>query len=391
MTTFKQEPHKLLMIPGPIEVADDVLYANAHPAVAHVAPDFVKVFSETLGLFRRLLRAPTGQPILIAGSGTLGWDQVAANVVQPGEEVLVVNTGYFADGFADALATYGAKPTQLKAPVGARPTLDEVRSALQAKKYKAITITHVDTSTGVLADVQGIAKVVKEVSPETLIVVDGVCSVASEVINFDEWGLDVVLTGSQKGIGAPPGLSLLVASPRALKATEERSTPVASYYASWSRWVPVMQSLEALKPAYFATPPTNLIYAVHTSLKTIVEGPVSLDERFELHRKGSDFMKQGIADLGLEQLVTPETRKEDGAAHTMTAVLFPAGFGAGDILPRLVQRGIVLGGGLHKDCRDKYFRIGHMGISVVDSSRDDLQRVLNGLREVLAEIGYKKE
>ncbi|WFD36374.1 hypothetical protein MCUN1_003253 [Malassezia cuniculi] len=387
--SFKQDAHKLLMIPGPIEVSDEVLYANAHPSVAHVAPDFIAVFSEALKLFREVLRAPNGQPIFISGSGTLGWDQVAANLTEAGDEVLVLHTGYFADGFADALETYGAKPTQIKAPVGARHTLDEVRAALEGKKYKAITITHVDTSTGVLHDVQGIAKVVKEVSPDTLIIVDGVCSVASEPIEFDAWGLDVVLTGSQKGLGCPPGLSLLVASPRAIETLEKRSSPIPSYYASWKRWLPVMKSIENSTPAYFATPPTNLIYAVHASLKNIIEGSVSLDERFELHRKGSEEIKKGIAELGLEQLVTPETQKQDGAAHTMTAVLYPSGFGASDILPRLGQRGIVCGGGLHKEVKDKYFRIGHMGISVTDPSRGDLRRVLDALREVLAEIGYK--
>ena len=389
MSTFKQDPHKLLMIPGPIEVTDEVLHANAHPAVAHVAPDFIGVFSETLKLFRDVLRAPNGQPIFIAGSGTLGWDQVAANVLEAGDDVLVLHTGYFADGFADALSAYGAKPNQLIAPVGDRQSLDEVRNALQTTKYKAITITHVDTSTGVLSDVQGIAKVVKEVSPETLIIVDGVCSVASEQIDFDAWGLDVVLTGSQKGLGCPPGLSLVVASPRVISGLEKRSSPIPAYYVSWQRWVPVMKSLEARTPAYFATPPTNLVYAVHASLKSIMEGSISLDERFKLHIKGSQEIKEGIAKLGLKQLVTEQAQKTGGAANTMTAVLYPEGFGAGDILPRLGQRGIVCGAGLHKQCKDKYFRIGHMGVSVMDPKRGDLDKVITALREVLQENGVK--
>jgi alanine-glyoxylate transaminase/serine-glyoxylate transaminase/serine-pyruvate transaminase len=111
---------------------------------------------------------------------------------------------------------YGAKVTEVKAEIGERQTLQEVSDALSTKSFKVITITHVDTSTGVLSDVKGISEVVKKQSPNTLIIVDGVCSVGCEEIRFDEWGIDVVLTASQKAIGVPPGLSILVASERAI-------------------------------------------------------------------------------------------------------------------------------------------------------------------------------
>jgi len=133
-----------------------------------------------------------------------------------------------------SLQTYGAKVTQIKAQIGAAIQIDELKTALKERKYKVVTVTHVDTSTGVLSDVKAIAAAVQQVSPDTLVgihsyaiprgswgiqqvIVDGVCSVASEAISFDDWGLDVVLTASQKGLGIPPGLSLLVASQRAIK------------------------------------------------------------------------------------------------------------------------------------------------------------------------------
>ena len=147
---------------------------------------------------------PASQPFVVSGSGTLGWDQVAANITEPGDEALVLHTGYFADSFADCFETYGVKATQLKAPIGDRPQLPEIEEALKAKKYKVITVTHTDTSTGVLSQLEDLAKTVKKVSPETLIVVDGVCSVGCEEIKFDDWGLDVVMTASQKAIGCPP-------------------------------------------------------------------------------------------------------------------------------------------------------------------------------------------
>jgi alanine-glyoxylate transaminase/serine-glyoxylate transaminase/serine-pyruvate transaminase len=115
------------------------------------------------------------------------------------------------------LQTYGAKADQVKAPIGAAVSQEELEKALSAKKYKIVTFTHVDTSTGVLSDAKSIAETVKRVSPDTLVVLDGVCSVASEEIQMDKWGIDVVLTASQKGLGTPPGLSCVAVSQKAMK------------------------------------------------------------------------------------------------------------------------------------------------------------------------------
>jgi len=388
MSAFKQDAHKLLVIPGPVEIADDVLFANAHPSMSHVSPDFVPIFGDSIRMLRQVLYAPTSQPFIVAGSGTLGWDMVAANVVEPGEEVLVLNSGYFGDSFADCLEIYGAKVTQIKAPIGSKPSLEEVEKALSVKKYKAITFTHVDTSTGVLSDAKGLGEVVKKVSPETILVLDGVCSVASEEIRMEDWGIDVVIGASQKGIGCPPGLSLVAASPKAIKAFETRQAPEKSYFASWKRWLPIMKAYESGSAAYFATPPTNLIYALHQSLTTITKGAVSLEDRFKRHVEVSDRIKNFIkTELGLEQLVADGVR--DGA-HGMTAVKFPPGLKASDLLPKLAAKNVVMAAGLHKEVKDTYFRIGHMGVTVVDAQRGDIDHLLKSLQESLAEAGYKK-
>jgi alanine-glyoxylate transaminase/serine-glyoxylate transaminase/serine-pyruvate transaminase len=200
----------------------------------------VNCFSEVLQNLRKLFQTtdPASQPFVISGSGTLGWDQVAANLAEPGDEVLVLHTGYFADSFADCFETYGAKVTQLKAPIGDRPQLDEIEKALKEKKYKIVTVTHVDTSTGVLSELKPLSDLVQKVSPETLLVVDGVCSVGSEEIRFDDWKLDVVLTASQKAIGCPAGLSILMASGKAIEVFKNRKTRPTSYFGSWKNWLP---------------------------------------------------------------------------------------------------------------------------------------------------------
>ena len=119
------------------------------------------------------------QPFVVSGSGTLGWDQVAANLGARGDSALVLHTGYFGDSFADCFETYGVKATQLKAEIGDRPQLPEIEKALSEGKYKIITVTHVDTSTGVLSEIEPLVKLVRKVSPETLVIVDGVCSVGA--------------------------------------------------------------------------------------------------------------------------------------------------------------------------------------------------------------------
>jgi alanine-glyoxylate transaminase/serine-glyoxylate transaminase/serine-pyruvate transaminase len=327
---------------------------------------------------------PASQPFIIAGSGTLGWDLVAANLIEKGEDALVLHTGYFGDSFTAALETYGARATQLKAAIGDRPSLSEIESALKQKSYKVITITHVDTSTGVLSDIKAVADLVRRVSPGTLVVVDGVCSVGCEEIAFDAWGLDVVLTASQKAIGCPPGLSILMLSGRAIEVFQSRKTPPGSYYASIANWQPIMKNYEAGNASYFATPPTQLVHALHTSLTAITARPMS--ERFAIHTKASDRIKAAVAELGLTQLAT----KPENQAHAMTAIRLPEGLKAPDILPGLLKRGIIFAGGLHKEIAPLYIRFGHMGVSVTDPNRNDVDKAIAALKDAYVEAKRAK-
>ncbi|KAL0490864.1 alanine-glyoxylate aminotransferase [Acrasis kona] len=375
--------HSLLMIPGPIEFSDEVLQANAHPSMSHVGAPFINVFGESLELLRKVFVSEDAQPLVIAGSGTLGWDIVAANITERGDNVLVLHTGYFGDSFAECFETYGVTATQLKAAIGERPTSDQVEAALKERKYKLVSITHVDTSTGVLSDVKLISEVVRRVSPDTLIVVDGVCSVGGEELLFDEWGVDIAITASQKAIGVPPGLSISAFSKRAISTFNSRTTPPSSYFASLKKWLPIMQAYESRKPMYFATPPVQLIYALHASLKKITERPMS--ERFQLHKDASNKVKSAVRELGLKQVPT----QDQFAANTMTAVYLPEGLTLPDVLPKLSQKGIIFAGGLHREIATKYFRIGHMGITATDSGRNDLDKAIQGLKEVLSEATQK--
>ncbi|GAB7361444.1 hypothetical protein MBLNU230_g1500t1 [Neophaeotheca triangularis] len=380
-----QAPHPTLLIPGPIEFDDEVLNSMSHYSESHVSAPFVKLFGETLTMLRKLFisSSPDAQPFIISGSGTLGWDQVAANLTEPGDNALVLHTGYFADSFADCFEAYGVKATQLKAPIGDRPQLPEIEKALKEKSYKVITVTHTDTSTGVLSEVKDLTAMVKRVSPQTLVVVDGVCSVGCEELRFDEWGLDCVITASQKAIGCPAGLSIVMASGKAIESFKNRKSPPATYFASWKNWIPVMQNYEAGKPSYFATPSPQLIHALNTALKQILAG--SLEDRFRIHRENSQAVKKQIAAMGLKQLASDPANQANG----MSAIYLPDGMTPPDVLPKLIARGVIFAGGLHKEIAAKYVRFGHMGVSVTDPKRTDIQKALEGFKDALAEAGYQ--
>ncbi|KXN65092.1 aminotransferase [Conidiobolus coronatus NRRL 28638] len=381
--TQQTQDKKLCMIPGPIEFHENVLDAVSTHATSHVDPRFINVFGETLENLREVFAAKNAQPVVISGSGTLGWDIVASNLAQEGDNVLVLTTGYFGDRFTECFQAYKANPTQLKATPGDRPTLEQIEKALSEKEYKILTVTHVDTSTGVVSDVKAITELVRRVSPNTLVVVDAVCAAVAEELYFDEWDVDVLLTASQKAIGVPPGLSILVISQRALGVYESRTTPVANYYASLAKWLPIMKAYEARKPSYFATPAVQLIYGLNVALKQIIKtGPKAI---FEAHKKAAVDFRAHVEGLGLKLVPV----NHEVAANAMTAVWFPEGITAADFVPHLFGKGVVVAGGLLADIGPKYFRVGHMGLSVVEPERGYVEKTKQVVAEGLSHFGYK--
>ncbi len=384
---------KLLMIPGPIEFTPEVMRAMGQPTTSHVAPNFIEAFGQALERMREVFLCPSGQPFVVAGSGSLAMDMAAANLVEPGDAALVVNTGYFGDRFGAILERYGATVTHVHAPaVGDAPALEDVKAALQAgnsstssgRGYKLMTITHVDTSTAVGADVKGLAALGREHG--VLVVVDGVCSVAGEEMRQEEWGIDLALTASQKAIGVPPGLALMVVGPRAMDAFHQRKAPVGCYYADWTQWLPVMEAYQDRKPSYYGTPPVNLIAALNVSLGQILdEGADSsnpMNVRFARHRRLSDAFKATVTALGMKQVPV----SADKAATTLTAPYFPDGVDR-TMLAHVKEAGAIVAGGLHPDIKPWYFRVGHMG--VVNAS--DILSTVGAIEKGLSRVGYKFE
>ena len=369
---------KLLMIPGPIEFEPEVMMAVGMPTTSHVAPDFIDTFGHALEMMREVWLAPSGQPFIMAGSGTLAMDLAGANLIEPGDRALVLSTGYFGDRYAALLKRYGAEVTVLTAETGGIVSLKAVEEELARSHYKLMTFTHVDTSTAVRVNPEPLGALGEKYGVIT--VLDGVCSVAGEEIRQEEWKIDVVLTASQKAVGVPPGLALLVASERAIEAWQKRKSPVLSYYCDWTHWLPVMKAYEERRPAYFGTPAVNLVNGLEVSLRLILKE--GMETRFRRHREMGAMFRAAMRDLGLRMIPLGE----EVCANTLSAPYYPDGVRGADFMKYIAASDVILAGGLMPGIKDSYFRVGHMG-SVTGG---DILATVAAVNDALAACGYKK-
>ena len=370
---------KLLMIPGPIEFEPDVLQALGAPTDSHVSAGFIEIFGNSLELMRTVWQSPTGQPFIMAGSGTLAMDMAVVNLIEPNDNVLIISTGYFGERYANICKRYGANVTILTTEVGDTVSLNTVEEELSSKKYKLLTITHVDTSTGVLVDPEPIAKLAKNYG--TLSILDGVCSVAGEEIKQDKWGIDVVFTASQKAIGVPPGLALLMVSEKAMNVFKNRKTLVQNYYADFTNWLPIMEAYESRNPSYFGTPSVNLITALEVSLQHIVsEG---IENRFLRHKQTATAFREAMLALGLQLLPI----HKNISANTLTAVYYPENINGGTFLKHVGNNNIILAGGLLPSHKTQYFRVGHMG----SVNNNDILATISAIESSLIACNYAFE
>jgi alanine-glyoxylate transaminase / serine-glyoxylate transaminase / serine-pyruvate transaminase len=341
----------LLMIPGPIEFDEDVLAAMATPSYSHVAPEFIETFGWSLENLRTVFAASDGLPIVIPGSGTCAMELAVASVVEQGDRALVLETGYFSWRMRDILERHGAQVELVKAPAGGAPSFADVEMALK-KGVKIMAVTHVDTSTGVLAPLKEYAELGQQYG--ALVLADGVCSVAGQELRMQEWGVDIVLTGSQKALAVPAGLALVMVRPKALETFKARKTQVSSYYCDWGLWMPIMEAYMDRRPAYFGTPAVNSIFALAESLRQILKE--GMEARWARHEKLSAAFKAGTAALDLKQIPSSENLQ----AVTLTTLYYPEGKDASE-LKKVAAAGVSLAGGLYPDLKTQYFRVGHMG------------------------------
>ena len=361
-------PKKYLFAPGPTPVPPQVLAAMAEPIVHHRAADFRALYERCLARLKEVFRTD-GDVLLFTASGTGAMESAVANLCNPGDPVLVVSAGGFGERWVELARAYGTDLDVLAYEWGATPSAAEVAERLAARPAKAVFCQHSETSTGVVADIRALAAAAHDAG--ALLVVDAVSSLGAVPLETDAWGVDVVISGSQKALMTPPGLAMVSVSERAWERLGSRPR----YYFDWLR----TRDAQARLDAPF-TPAISLIAGLEVALGLLLE--TGLDEAFAHHARLGRACREGVKAMGLE-LFSPD---EDRSA-VVTAVRSPEGIDSGDVLEALRDRfGVTLAPGQGR-VKGKIFRIGHIGWYDVF----DITTALAAVELVLAELGAELE
>ena len=361
---------RYLMTPGPTPAPPEVLAAIAQPVLHHRGPDYKKLYSECLGRLREVFR--TGEEVLLfGGSGTGAMESAVANLCSPGERVLVVSAGYFGERWASLAKAFGADVDHLRYAWGEVPTVEDTAARLHEREATTVFLTHSETSTGVVIDLQPFAAAASEAG--ALSVVDAISSLGAVPLETDAWGIDVVASGAQKALMTPPGLAMTSAS----RAAWEKSATSASprYYWDWERTRKGQSTLDAP-----VTPPVSLVAGLNVALGMLLEE--GLEAAFERHLRLGRACREGLKAMGLE-LSSPD---EDSSA-VVTAARAPEGIDSDELVLLLRDRlGVTLAPG-QGELKGKIFRIGHIGYYDVF----DITTALAAVELALAELGAEIE
>ena len=359
-----------LRIPGPTPCPEDILEATGQPMINHRGPEFKELIFSLTERLQKIFETKNDLFIL-TNSGTGGLEAAIVNTLSPGEKVLAVSIGYFGDRFVQIAQAYGAQVIKLDFPWGTAADPDQIRDALKKDEgIKAVMVTHNETSTGVTNDLEAISRVVKG-EFDRLLLVDAVSSIGSLPLPVDEWECDVVVTASQKGWMAPPGLAFISFSDRAWEAYSQATMPrfyldlskAKSYYErGQTPWTPALPVYYGLSPALD---------------KMLAEGMPNV---FKRHAHIGQMVRDGVKALGLSILP-----REEIASNTVTAVRVPEGVDVKRLLGLMdEEHGVVLAGA-QQDLEGKVFRVGHLGYC----ETEDIQQVLDGLKVTLPKVGFQ--
>ena len=335
-----------LRLAGPTMLPPSVREAGGRQMSSHRGAEFTAMMDRVLARMRPFF-GTTGDVAMISCSGTGGLEAAVANTVSPGEQVLCVSIGLFGDRFAEIASLYGANTARLSIEWGRAVDPDELRAHLQSHPgYRAVFLTHNETSTGVLDSIDVLAAVVREVQPEALIIVDGVSAVGSVPFKMDEWQIDLAVTASQKGWMAAPGLAMVAVSPRAWAEIERTTTPrfyfdLRRYHESQARGMAVW------------TPAIAVMYQLDAALDLMsAEGAEAI---FARHEACAAATRAGLEALGFELFADSHHY-----SPTVTAVSLPDGLDWETLNGGLAAQGVIVAGGLGQ-LSGSIFRVGHLG------------------------------
>lgn len=363
---------KLVMIPGPTPTVRTITDQMGRETVAFGDPAFVKDFKELIVDLKNLLKVD-GECFVVAGSGTLAMEMAVSNVTKRGDNVLIVSNGFFGDRFIDICERKGLNVDVLQAPWGQVISSEEIEKKLKQKHYAAMTVTHVDTATGAVAPIEKIGKVMKNF-PDTIYIVDGVAATAGEREYVDDYGIDILFTGSQKAFGVAPGLLILWAGKKALERRKSLGT-IPEYYIDFEKWIPIMND----PSKYFATPAVNLIWALKESVRLINEE--GIEARYDRHTKVSESINKALEALGFKILAD-----ENNRCSTLSVILYPEGINDAEFRSSVAEEGVMVAGAL-ASYAGKAFRLGHMG-NIDDHT---VYSAIAAIERTLIKLDYKYE
>jgi alanine-glyoxylate transaminase/serine-glyoxylate transaminase/serine-pyruvate transaminase len=348
--TFRSGQH-FVQIPGPTNIPERVLRAMDRQIVDHRGPDFARLTLEILPALRDVVKTKEAHVVLYPSSGTGAWEACIVNVLSPGDRVLLAETGQFSTLWAELTKKLGIDVELIPGDwrTGADP--EEIERRLRAdreRRIKAVMVVHNETSTGVASRVADVRAAIDRAGHPALFLVDTVSSLASIDYRHDEWGVDVMVTGSQKGLMLPPGIGFNVVSAKALEASKHASFP-----RSYFDWAPI---IAANKQGFFPyTPPTLLMFGLRESLAMLHEE--GLENVFARHARLAEATRRAVRGWGLEMLATDPREY----SNTLTAIVVPDGVDSDAVRKTILERfDMSLGVGLGK-VKGRVFRIGHLG------------------------------
>jgi aspartate aminotransferase-like enzyme len=363
---------EFLMIPGPTPVPDDVLATLAKHPLGHRTKEFSKIFMNVTNSLKKLAEAEDADAYVLTSSGTGALEAAISNTLSPGDEVLCLICGVFGERWAKICEAFGMKVERVKFEAGQPIALEEVRRRLlndKGRQIKAVTLTHNETSTGVLNELQQLVLAVREHG--ALCIVDAVTSFGAVPISFSAWGIDVLVSGSQKALMLPPGLGVIFMGPRAWTAYESSKLP--KFYFDLGK---CRKSLESETTPF--TPNVSMIAALKTSLDTIhQEGLASIANRHERMKRA---LRAGVVGMGLKPLVA-----ESHASPTITAILPPPSISVDQIRRLMNERYQVRLADGQEELKNKIFRVGHMGYVF----ERDILMTLATLEVCLTTLGHR--
>ena len=368
-------PKRLLLGPGPSPVDDRVLAAMAAPLLGHLDPLFLQCMDDVQSLLRYVFETENRVTIPISATGSAGMEAALINVLEPGDDVVVCINGVFGERMRDIVGRAGGKAIVVEAPWGEPIDANKIEAALKSSSSpRAVALVHAETSTGVLQNLSGLSEMAHQHG--ALLIVDAVTSLGGHPVGVDRNGIDICYSGTQKCLGAPPGLSPITLNERALDRIRSRRSKVQSWYLD----ITMVEKYWGDDRTYHHTAPISMNYALREALRLIYEE--GLEARWRRHELNHRALVAGIEAMGLRMHVVPENR-----LWSLNAVSVPEGVDDARVRARLLDEDIEIGGGLGP-LKGKIWRIGLMGSG---STRENVLLVLDALQRALKAEGFACE